>query len=67
MVTKGRYQTKENKTTVPFARFSIVDTEGTTQGQRFIATTDTERKADHVASALNFNYRPRDYGFKLVD
>lgn len=67
MVTKGRYQTIKNVTTYPGARFSIVDTEGRTLGDRFIATTDTEAKADHVASAMNFNYRPSDYGFKWVD
>jgi hypothetical protein len=61
-----RYQTIKNKTSTPF-KFSVIDTDGKTLGDRFVCVTDTETKADFVASALNFNHRPRDYGYKLED
>jgi hypothetical protein len=68
MVTKGRYQTAENEQERwPFAKFSVNDTEGKTLGERFICATDSEKKADQIAGALNFNYKPSEYGYKLVD
>ena len=68
MTSKGRYQTKLNKqTSWPFAKFSVIDTTGKTLGERSVCFTDTEQKADQVASALNFNYKPSEYGYKLVD
>jgi hypothetical protein len=66
VVTKGRYQTKRNETIVPYAKFTVVDTTGTTLGARFICATDTEKRADLVASALNFNHKPSDYGYELT-
>lgn len=67
MTTKGRYQTNKNKSTHPPTRFSINDTHGKTLGERFVCCTDTEQKADMIAHALNFNYKPSEYGYKLVD
>lgn len=49
----NRYQVVKNKSTHPPTRFSVVDTEGTTLGERYICATDTEQKANQVASALN--------------
>ena len=65
--TKGRYQTKQNQSTHPPTRFSVIDTTGKTLGERSVCFTDTEKKADQVASALNFNHKPSEYGYKLVD
>jgi len=63
--TKGRYQTHENKN--EFFRWSVIDTEGKTLGERHIGAFREETKATHVADALNFYFRPSDYGYKLVN
>lgn len=66
MPAKNRYQTVKNMSSYSLTRFSVIDTEGTTLGERHVCTTDTEQKANQVSSALNFNNRPSEYGYKLV-
>lgn len=64
-VTKGRFQTHENKN--EFFKWSVVDTEGKTLGERFMCGTREEIDATRIANALNFNFKPSDYGYKLVE
>lgn len=65
MVTKGRYQTHENKN--KFFSWSVVDTEGKTLGERHMCACKEEDKATHIANALNFNLKPSEYGYRLVN
>lgn len=62
-ITKGRYQTLENKN--EFFKWSVIDTEGKTLGERFMCACREEIDATHIANALNFNYKPSDYGFRF--
>jgi hypothetical protein len=70
MTNKGRYQTVQTESSIgsiqPFARYQVIDTHGSTLGERFVAASDTELKADLIAHALNFNYKPGSYGYKLM-
>lgn len=50
----NRFQTKASKNpSAPYGKFSVINTNGETLGERFVCATDTEEKADLVASALN--------------
>lgn len=66
MVTKGRYQTVHDKKTPSMWKFWVKDTEAAPSAW-VICTTHTEQLADRVADAMNFNNKPSEYGYKLVD
>ena len=63
-ITKGRFQTHENKS--KFFPWSVIDTEGTTLGERHMCACKDEIKATAIAGALNFNLNPGKHGYKLV-
>ena len=63
--TKGKYQTHENKN--DFFKWSVIDTDGKTLGERHMCACREEDKATQIANALNFNHKPGDYGYDLVD
>jgi hypothetical protein len=67
MVTKGRYQTVKNANDKSMWKFFIRDTDTEGNSSNVVCVAADEQKADHVASALNFNNKPSEYGYKLVD
>jgi len=47
-----------------FDEYLVVDTNN---DNRLLAICSHVDDANHVVNALNFNYKPLDYGYKMVD
>lgn len=65
--TKGRYQTSRNANTKSIWEWWVRDTEAIHPVDKIVCTAHTEMKADQVAAAMNFNNKPSDYGYILMD
>ena len=57
-----KYAIKEGGSTY---NWQIIDTER--DSFEIVATCRTLQDAQLVCNALNFNHKPRDYGYRLVD